>query len=51
MIFDNPLFIVYVDMGALRTDTATLSFAFDGISSTRAWDIKVTQIKCNAETA
>jgi hypothetical protein len=38
---------VYLDAGALSTDTATLAFAFSGTFS-RYWDIKVTQIPCNS---
>jgi hypothetical protein len=38
---------VYLDAGALSTDTATLAFAFSGTFS-RYWDIKVTQIPCTS---
>ena len=30
------------------TDTATLSFTFDGASTARTWEIKATQIPCGA---
>ena len=43
----DELFSVYLDVGALSTDSATVSFAFSG-SFSRYWDIKVTQIPCNA---
>ncbi len=38
---------VFVDMGALSTDTATLAFTFTGTSTTRIWEIKVTQVECS----
>lgn len=38
---------MYVDMGALSSDTATLNFDFSGDSNIRQWDIKVTQVPCN----
>ena len=48
----NKLFFsVYVDMGTLASDTATLSFAFKGESTLRAWEVKVSQIPCAASYA
>ena len=38
---------VYVDLGALSTDTATLAFTFSTDPSTiRTWEIKISQIPC-----
>ena len=37
---------VYVDMGAVTTDSSTIAFAFTGSSTTRIWEIKVSQIEC-----
>ena len=45
------IFSVYVDMGTLASDTATLSFAFKGESTLRAWEVKVSQIPCAASYA
>merc|ERR1712050_19921 len=42
---------IYVDLGALPSDSATLNFAFSGTSTTRLWDIKVAQIPCGANYA
>ena len=42
---------VYVDMGTLAGDTATLNFAFGGDSSNRAWEVKVSQVPCAARYA
>jgi len=42
---------MYVDMGTLASDTATLSFAFAGSSTNRAWEVKVSQIPCSASYA
>ena len=39
---------VYMDMGHDSTNSATVSFTFSGTSTTRQWDIKVTQIPCYA---
>ncbi len=40
--------LVYVDMGNQATDTVTLAFTFSTSSSTtRNWEIKVSQISCN----
>jgi hypothetical protein len=48
MVFSAPMYIVYVDIGNLATDTATLAFTFSTSSSTtRSWEIKVTQITCS----
>ncbi|XP_059097260.1 uncharacterized protein LOC131891648 [Tigriopus californicus] len=38
---------MYVDMGCLASDTASLDFNFDAQTSARMWEIKVTQIPCN----
>jgi len=39
---------IYVDMGAVSTDTGTLAFTFATSTSTiRTWEIKVSQISCN----
>ena len=44
-------FTVYVDMGMLSTDTATLAFTFGTTASTaRTWEIKVSQIPCYSFT-
>ena len=54
MTFDFliPIFFsVYVDMGTLAGDTATLNFAFGGDSSNRAWEVKVSQVPCAARYA
>eukprot|EP00095_Tigriopus_kingsejongensis_P003080 maker-scaffold664_size116482-snap-gene-0.22 protein:Tk03080 transcript:maker-scaffold664_size116482-snap-gene-0.22-mRNA-1 annotation:"hypothetical protein SINV_00302" len=40
---------MYVDIGNLASDTAQLSFAFNGDSTNRQWEIKVTQIPCNTQ--
>eukprot|EP00095_Tigriopus_kingsejongensis_P012505 snap_masked-scaffold221_size251850-processed-gene-1.8 protein:Tk12505 transcript:snap_masked-scaffold221_size251850-processed-gene-1.8-mRNA-1 annotation:"hypothetical protein SINV_00302" len=40
---------MYIDLGCERSDTATLSFDFDGSDNNRLWEIKVSQIKCNTE--
>jgi len=37
---------VYMDMGAEASNTATVKFTFSGASTTRQWDIKVTQVLC-----
>merc|ERR1711963_168336 len=42
---------VYVDMGTLAGDTATLNFAFGSNSANRAWEIKVSQVPCSARYA
>ncbi len=38
---------VYVDMGNVATDTTTLAFTFTTTSTTRLWEIKVSQISCS----
>ncbi len=39
-------------MGLQTSDTATLTFNFDGTSNAgRNWEIKVTQVPCYAKTA
>ena len=48
---NDNLITVYIDMGTLASDTATLSFAFTGPDSNRAWEIKASQITCNARYA
>ena len=42
---------IYVDLGALPSDSATLNFGFTGASTSRLWDIKVAQIPCGANYA
>ena len=37
-----------MDIGADSTDSATVKFTFSGTSTVRTWDIKVSQIPCNA---
>ena len=37
---------VYTDIGSQTSDTATLTFAFDGTATNRMWEIKVTQVPC-----
>lgn len=38
---------MYIDLGALSTDTATLAFTFGTTTSTvRTWEIKISQIPC-----
>ena len=39
--------LVYVDMGNVATDTTTLAFTFATTTTTRNWDIKVTQVECS----
>ena len=39
--------LVYVDMGNQATDSVTLNFAFTTTSTTRNWEIKVSQIECS----
>ena len=42
------MFLVYVDIGNVATDTATLAFTFGTTTSTvRTWEIKVSQISCS----
>ena len=38
---------VYVDMGAVSTDSSTIALAFTGSSTTRVWEIKISQIECS----
>lgn len=41
------LLSVYIDIGRGSSDSATLNFAFaNTASTTRQWEIKVTQVKC-----
>lgn len=50
----HPIFssLVYIDIGAAATDTATLTFTFDTAASTiRTWDIRASQIVCGAPYA
>jgi hypothetical protein len=42
---------VYLDVGASSGDTAMLAFAFNGIFTTRTWEIKVTQLPCSSASA
>jgi hypothetical protein len=39
---------VYLDVGNQVGDQAVLDFAFMGMSTTRLWEIKVTQIVCGS---
>ena len=39
---------MYVDIGAIEGDSATLNFDFTGSATNRQWEIKVTQIDCRA---
>ncbi len=41
--------LVYVNLGNSDSDTATLAFTFSGSSTTRQFDIKVTQVKCGSQ--
>jgi hypothetical protein len=41
---------IYLDPGQNTGDTATVNFAFTGASTTRTWDIKVTQVACGINT-
>ena len=38
-------------MGTLASDTSTLTFGFTGSSTSRMWEVKVSQIPCNANYA
>lgn len=38
---------IYTDIGTQAGDSATLSFTFSGTSTTRIWEIKVTQVECS----
>ena len=40
------LSLVYLDVGRISSDSASLAFTFSGTFS-RYWDIKVTQIPCD----
>ncbi len=42
------LLSVYVDLGSVASDTATLTFSFTATDQTtgRTWEIKVSQITC-----
>eukprot|EP00095_Tigriopus_kingsejongensis_P002419 maker-scaffold1151_size58901-snap-gene-0.10 protein:Tk02419 transcript:maker-scaffold1151_size58901-snap-gene-0.10-mRNA-1 annotation:"hypothetical protein X777_11146" len=40
---------MYIDMGCLSSDTASLNFNFGGTDINRLWEIKVTQLKCNTQ--
>jgi len=42
---------VYIDLGALPSDTATLNFGFAGTSTSRLWDVKASQIPCGTNYA
>jgi len=43
---------IYVDIGALPSDTATVNFNFGNTASTnRIWDVKASQIPCGANYA
>lgn len=45
--------LVYVDVGDMAENVATLNFAFSNQASqgTRQWDMKVTQIPCGSNAA
>ena len=43
--------LVYVDIGANFGDSASISFSFDGTTTQRTWDIKITQIECRNPSA
>lgn len=45
----HDVILVYVDIGLLASDTATLNFAFSGTTTNRLWEIKVSQIPCYNE--
>ena len=38
---------MYIDIGADSGDSATLSFSFSGTSTSRTWDIKISQLECS----
>lgn len=40
---------IFVDIGAVSSDTAQLNFAFGANGMNRQWEIKVTQFPCNAQ--
>ncbi len=43
---------MYIDIGTVASDTATLNFNFGNAASTsRIWDIKVAQIPCGTNYA
>jgi hypothetical protein len=47
-MYFNYFSTVYVDIGNVATDTATLAFTFStSTSTTRTWEIKVSQITCS----
>lgn len=41
------LIVVYINIGEKSSDSATLAFSFTGTSTSRNWEIKVTQIECS----
>ncbi|XP_040574106.2 uncharacterized protein [Lepeophtheirus salmonis] len=41
---------IYLDIGRMTTDTATLNFAFTGVFN-RFYDVKITQIPCNSRNS
>ncbi len=43
----NIYFLVYVDLGNGATDNLMMAFSFAGTSTSRIWEIKVSQIECN----
>jgi len=43
----NFYFLVYVDLGNGATDNLMMAFSFAGTSTSRIWEIKVSQIECN----
>ena len=46
IVSSSFLQIVYVDMGNQNTDSVTLAFTFTITTTTRNWEIKVSQIEC-----
>ena len=48
VLIEKLVLLVYVDVGNACTDTAVLGFAFNGASTARTFDIKVSQIQCNS---
>ncbi len=37
---------MYIDIGRQSSDSVNLNFAFDGTTTDRQWEIKVSQIPC-----
>jgi hypothetical protein len=47
LLSQKYFFLVYVDIGNQGTDTANLAFTFTTTTTTRNWEIKVTQVECS----